>query len=77
MTDVVITAAKRTAVGSFLGAFAKAAIRNATQLRLPSDNAAANTAAPSNTSPLRLTDENRRVRLGAVENDSIDMTEGN
>ncbi|KAA0914374.1 outer membrane protein assembly factor BamD [Psychrobacter sp. ANT_WB68] len=63
--------------GNYNGATKTQVIRNASQLRLPSDNAAANTAAPSNTSPLRLTDDNRRVRLGAVEKDSIDMTEGN
>ena len=65
------------ATGDYNDATKTQVINNANQLRLPSDNAAANTAAPSNTSPLRLTDENRRVRLGAVENDSIDMTEGN
>ena len=61
---------------NYSGATKTQVIRNATQLRLPSDNAA-NTAAPSSTSPLRLTDDNRRVRLGAVENDSIDMTDSN
>ena len=65
------------ATGDYNGATKTQVINNANQLRLPSDNAAANTTAPSNTSPLRLTDENRRVRLGAVETDSVDMTDSN
>ena len=64
------------ATGNYSGATKTQVIRNAAQLSLPSDNAV-NTAAPSSTSPLRLTNDNSRVRLGAVETDSIDMTDGN
>ena len=62
--------------GNYSGATKTQVIRNAAQLSLPSDNAA-NAAAPSSTSALRLTNDNSRVRLGAVETDSIDMIDGN
>ena len=64
------------ASGNYSGATKTQVIRNAAQLSLPSDNAA-NAAAPSSTSALRLTNDNSRVRLGAVETDSIDMIDGN